>query len=516
MQFGLVGKREVLDGLSGGALSNPHKDTPISWKYYIPKTGAPHGDSPTICSNLVLKWLRQNAKYCEFILYALPRIGVGAKFYKEVKTDSDFIEPHNSVRELRKHQEFQENSYLKYKSYIFYLLKEFPDLYLLPIEDYLANADYQQLLLDFPERVINPEIFDNVRERTSSEQLLNLILPNLPQDKQAYIHLARTKILKDIEKQVRGLVTDHYQAPLLSKLGLQYDQEIKPFSPFVQQKTIITTQFSSNFFQIAIRLLISLRTLGSYLGPIHLLLYEEWEKWQLKTLEKLGCTFDIYKDFDKKAFMVQRFIDLIKPLKKYTDHKLIHLDSDIWVQDRISSIFTYAEVPSFGVWSGASHFIKRKGLQEYTEKYLKILEKTTSINPEPGFKTSKGGIPHGGFHAGPVNDFLNYYSQIKEYLKRELIYYNYSEDEIGFFLACNEKHDQFDLNQFWTSYPSKIDLVTRKIEDENGLIKPILHFEKKQKYSNIIDFLIVHPTITAECIERLGLTELKENLFTLY
>lgn len=501
--YGIIGQRETINPLIDDRITNPFGNASHPWLYFEPKTGAPHGESPTICTNLSLKWLRESAAKCEFVIYFIPGCGIGGALYNEqVESDDDFIEPHTTLHQKKKHARYTRYKKASYFSYIEYLLSQFPNLYLSPLESFQGIGDsvVEELLIRYPTRVLDPSVFAK-----AEVEKLELIKELISQNKEETNRLLR---------QVRARLGERHRNAFHAALKLEYSKEpVKSNISFGIENAISFCCFDSKFFQIALRHLISLRTLGGFSGEVLTLLSPgEWEDWQLAVLKKLGVEILWGSESPKYHYMIQRFVDLAECLKgRETDLPLIHFDTDIWFQRKFSDVIKeMSEGVCFGTWHGHDILLKER-YKHHREKYLRILSKTAAQKPQrPGVISPHGGIPHGGFHGGPFSELLRRYRELPNLVCEGWIPNARTGDELGLFLTCNEERDRFDLDRHWTSCPSTIDLVTREISDEYGEVKPVLHFENSQKTSSLADFFIVYPDIVSRAIEEYDLYELKE------
>lgn len=509
MHFGIIGPRRFIDPITDNLITNPYKKSTYPWLYCEPITGRPHGESPTICTNIVLKWLRQNANKCCFILYFAPAPSIGSNYYKPtVQSDNDFIEPHVNVKELKKHSVKDPSHLDSYDNYISYLLQQFPNIYIIPFEAYSSNEPYKHLFEKFPTRIIDPSIFTNVDLKIAEQ--ITIIKEGLPDLLKAGITLYEKNIVDTIIEKTQSRITIQHQDLLLKALNIKYD----PIGPkaniqFFSNKGLVVTHASESYYQQLLRLIFSLRTLGCFHGKLVTILYGDWESSKLKILEQLNCiVHHAGAQPEKNKFMIQRFLDTAKVLEKYPDETYLHLDADIWTQSSIQPILAQCEkLPSFAVWNG--HLLIKDNPQ-YAFKYYQLIEKATiRYQQTPIVMTSPGGIPNGGFHGGPASLFLEYYNQFPKYLEQNLIRWDYSQDELGLFLACNPDRDMFNLNKYWSLVPYKLNMITKLFEDESQMIKPILHFERLQKTNHLIDFCLIHPNHVEQLIQTLGISNLQ-------
>lgn len=505
-KYGIIGERQFINPLIDDIITNPHGNTTHPWLHYEPKTGRPHGETPTICTNLALNWLRENYKRCEFIIYLIPPCGVGGNYYKcPVISDEDFIEPHIDIRELYQHSKYIPGKQMEYFGYIRYLLEQFPNLYLLPYQSFIGEGDYvvDQLLIQHPTRVVDPKIFIEP-ERNKLNVIRETIFSNKKEIKEVFFQLRRT-------------LTQQHRNVFCSTLGIEYD----PVGPksnirFATEAAITFCYFDRHFLQLALRHFISLRTLGGYNGKIIALLENgKWEEWELQVLEKLGVTYYILKREPKYHVMIQRFVDIIQVLKELSLENirgpLIHFDADVWFQRKIEPIIqNMSRQICFGMWHAHDILLKSR-YEQYQQKYLKIVSETARRDDQrKGEVVPKGGMPHGGFHGGPIKQMLERYVQMEQHLKDEIIENKRTNDEISLFISCDPRRDRFDLHKFWTSNPRTIDLVTKEIKDENGEVKPVIHFENTQKTSSLADFFVIFPDVVSRAIDQYDLFELTE------
>lgn len=406
------------------------------------------------------------------------------------------------MRTRKSHERYSANKKDRYFRYIDYLLSVFPNLYLSPFESFQGIGDpvVQDLLIRHPTRVIDPALFAQAEINR-----LDLVKQLVASD---------NKVTKDVLQKVRRRLGERHRNAFHAALQLEYTREpIESNISFGIKNAVTFCCFDCNYFQIALRHLISLRTLGGFVGEVITLLTPgEWEAWQLAVLEKLGVRILWGSESPKYNYMIQRFVDIAELLKdEDSELPLIHFDTDIWFQRKIGEVVQeMSECICFGTWHGHDILLKER-YANHREKYLRILSKTATQKPQrPGATPPHGGIPHGGFHGGPFRELIERYSQFPEWIEEGWMPNARTGDELGLFLGCNEERDRFDLHRYWTSCPSTIDLVTREIKDEHGEVKPILHFENSQKTSSLADFFIVYPDIVSRAIEEYDLHELKE------
>lgn len=507
---GLIGHRDIINRLVDESLTKPHGAFSHRWLYCEPRTGQPHGDSPTICTNIVIKWLREQAYKCKYIIYIPPGCGIGGAFYSEkVYDDRDFIEPHKSLKEQKKHCKYVANKENLYLKYVRYLLKEFPNLYILPYHSYLGEGDpiVDRMRMEFPKRIIDPHIFDRAEKQKSLdvEQIVETFVKDDPQ------------FVKRIKKEVSRVITRQHRDLFHGSLRLEFLPRYTEKSDITFSSTegLLCTCFDSGYFQMALRHYISLRTLGQYNGRCFAILSgkDPWKQWQLDVLEKLHVDYVIDTDTLSRPYVLARFLLLKEQLRKrYPDYSgpTLFFDTDIWFQDSFEGFLQLAkERVCFSTWHGHS-VLEQKQFAEYRQKYLRVLSRTTPLNRGTQWLNPDGGIPHGGCQGGPFEELLARYDALEVYLREGLLKNDRSEDEIGLFLSCDPDNDYFKLSEYCSIYPANIDLVTRKIADNDGRVKPILHFENNQKVSSLADFFIIYPDILSRAIEVYDLHELKQ------
>lgn len=507
LKYGIIGFRNIINPLIDGIVTNPYGNSTHPWLHYEPKTGRPHGESSTICTNLVIKWLRENAQHCEFILYFLPPCGIGGGLYKDrVKTDQDFVEPHFDIREKKKHSSYCANKQKQYLEYVKYLFRNFGNLYFIPYETYLGVGDniLSDLLVKYPSRVIDPHVFDE-----AEREKLSLI--------RQYVSY-NTGSVKEIIGALRTQMTTKHRNTFHSVLKIEYDPKAKndlKIPVFGKENCLTCTYSDKGYFQIALRHFISLRTLGGYVGKCFIALAKDnWEDWQLSTLTKLGVEYEINSQERKYSIAIEKIAFTSKALhKRYPDYTgpLIWFDADIWFQRKIDKLIQDCETDiCFSTWHGQDLILQRKYLQ-HEHKYIKILSTTAHRQDQkPGWVEPNGGIPHAGFLGGPMKEILPRLLMMEKQVNEGLVPDERTGDEISLFLTCDPDKDKFHLNKYWIAFPKNIDLVTRVVTDEEGLTKPILHFENNQKTSSLADFFVVYPDVVSRVIEEYDLFELKE------
>lgn len=507
---GIIGHRDIINRLVDESLTKPHGAFAHNWIYCEPRTGKPHGDSPTICTNIVVNWLRENSYKCKYVVYIPPGCGIGGALYADkVFDDRDFIEPHTSLRGQKKHEAFVEGKEEQYLNYVRYLLKEFPNLYILPYHTYVGEGSpiLPQLLKAFPKRVIDPHIFDKAEEAKyiDTEKIVEEFVKKDPQ------------FVKRIKKEVSRVITRQHRDLFHGSLRLEFlpQHTEKSVITFTKMDGLLCTCFDSGYFQMALRHYISLRTLGQYCGKCFAILSgkDEWQQWQLDILKKLHVDYVIDTSTLSRPYVLARFLLLKEQLRnRYPDFTgpTLFLDTDIWFQDNFEELIELARSKvCFSTWHGHA-VLEQSQFAEYRQKYMQVLAKSTPLNKGVQWLQPDGGIPHGGCHGGPFVELLKRYDALEEYLRQGLLKNDRTEDEIGLFLSCKPNEDDFRLSRFCSIYPTTIDLVTRKITDFSGEVKPILHFENNQKVSSLADFFIVYPDILSRAIEQFDLHELKE------
>ena len=516
-KFGIIGPRPIINPIADHSITNPLNKSSSFWLTFEPKTSLPHGESPTVCSNLTLNWLNSYHYLCLKILYFPPPPHIGANLFKSsVTSDDDFILPHKSIHQLKLHSLPSPQYSHLYQNYLLYLLNKFPNLLVIPLEAYLnfpdILPDHSQLSQLHP-NIVNLSFLDSIKSSYNNNisSLISSSLPHLRKyfnsiDKLSYklhhstlsSHIS-SKLLPQLLSPNNPTITKS----LLASINITYNPSHNLLPPPPPQYNILTS-FDNKFFPIALRLFISLRSIALYKYKITSILYDDFLPWQLNVLSKLNITFH----FAKKSnihFMCQRFIDAIPLL----NHSLptIFLDSDIWCQSPIDSILPlFNSNINFGTWHGHSIILNYPHLQH---KYLQILQLSPQHLPND---QPQGAIPHGGFHGGPPHILQQRYSLIQKHLHDNLIPNKRSSDELSLFISSDPLNDKFSLNSLWTSYPSYINLNDKLIYDHNHQAKPFLHFERNQKASPLTDFFLLYPDKLSQVIDDFHLHELIDNL----
>ncbi len=468
MRYGIIGLREHIDPLLAGAVTRSGSGRQ-DWVWCERKTGRPHGESYTVCADIALRWLRGNARNCRFVVYLLPPCGVGATLYRDsVESDRDFVPGHRNVSERsRVHNKYEGGLGEKYARYVSYLLREFPNLYLLPVESYMGHGDpgygHAELMRDFPGRVVDPALLGSMEG---------------------------------------GLGPGHRSA-LLSALGLEWPSRgnLRPMDG--GEDVLQVGCYTPDFWPWAIDQAVSLRMLGGYHGRIAHLVYGDLGQRQTDALDRLGVEV-CPKGPPPGKMMVQRFLD-IRPLLRQCppESPVLFMDTDAWVQSSMADIFpVIRERCAFGSWHGQELFVKKMpGLQD---KYVRVLAAYSEPDPRTGSPAPVGGMPHGGLHGGPAGRILDKYEAMSRHLEAGDISLDRTMDEVSLLMSFEVGEDDFSMNRFWTSVPATVDFSSRIISDPLGNEPPIIHFERGLSHARLANFGVLYPDVLALAGEKFG------------